>query len=631
MRRIYSWRLWSWAGIAILAGGGLAVRAGAQDPDDERRGVARVSLVQGDVSIQRGDSGDWVAATVNAPLLTSDRIATGPNSRAEVQFDSASMLRLGGTAEVSLTDLEYNRFQMALARGVVTFGVLRSSGNDMEVDTPSISVRPSRIGTYRIAVSDAGETEVTVRGGEVEVFSPTGSQWVRSGETLRARGPASDPEFQIVRASPYDEWDRWNDSRDQALTRSASAQYVGPGIYGAEDLDPYGTWVYVPNYGYVWRPLVVEGWAPYRQGRWVWEDWYGWTWVSYEPWGWAPYHYGRWFYEPAYGWCWYPGAIRVRHYWAPALVAFFGFGGGGVSVAFGNVGWVPLAPYEVFHPWWGRAYYGSATYINRSINITNVNITNIYRNARVVNGVTAVRGTDFSAGRFNSFVRVSGDDLRSAGVARGPIPVAPDRAHLQFSERQNGFVPRPAANTRFFTRQQPNPAPRVSFAEQRRAFEPTIRGTEPVIANQAPRQTVAMPRSEPNAPPVRGWTRFGEPAAMPRPETSQPPAARESFRDLPTFTGGQPTPPPAEVRGERPQFSGGNPPNPNAPAVRSPAPFGGGTRFGQPGRGESPRISPPVVRERPSGGFSARRGQPNSGGGSRGSGSGGARGGGRTR
>ena len=107
---------------------------------------------------------------------------------------------------------------------------------------------------------------------------------------------------------------------------------------------------------------VEPGWAPYRAGRWVWEDFYGWTWVSYDPWGWAPYHYGRW-YCGSLGWAWYPGPRFGHYYWSPALVGFFGFGGyggfhAGFGFGFGNVGWVPLAPFEAFHPWWGRGLYG---------------------------------------------------------------------------------------------------------------------------------------------------------------------------------------------------------------------------------------------------------------------------------
>jgi hypothetical protein len=78
---------------------------------------------------------------------------------------------------------------------------------------------------------------------------------------------------------------------------------------------------------------------------------------------------------------------------------------------------VPLAPYEVFHPWWGRGFYGGPEYINRSINIVNVNVTNIYRNTRVVSGFTAVSGADFRSGRFNTFVRPSAAELTQASLA----------------------------------------------------------------------------------------------------------------------------------------------------------------------------------------------------------------------
>src|SRR5262249_13231518 len=153
--------------------------------------------------------------------------------------------------------------------------------------------------------------------GDVEIFTPRGSQHLNAGQTLVARGTASDPEFQTTGAIPRDEWDRWNEDRDARLERTAGYRYASRDIYGVEDLDPYGTWVNVAPYGYVWRPAVAAGWAPYRMGRWVWIDWYGWTWVSDDPWGWAPYHYGRWFWS-AGGWCWYPGGFGGRHYWSPA-------------------------------------------------------------------------------------------------------------------------------------------------------------------------------------------------------------------------------------------------------------------------------------------------------------------------
>jgi hypothetical protein len=99
--------------------------------------------------------------------LTDDYIATGQNSRAEVEFDSANILRIGGNAEIHLALLEDGRYQMEIARGTVTFRVLRPSNATIELNTPSVSVRPAREGAYRISVTESGETEITARQGDV--------------------------------------------------------------------------------------------------------------------------------------------------------------------------------------------------------------------------------------------------------------------------------------------------------------------------------------------------------------------------------------------------------------------------------------------------------------------------------
>src|SRR5476649_1693127 len=209
---------------AVLLTAGVFTPARAQDPDDLKRGVARISLMNGDVSVRRGDSGDWVAGVINAPLMTDDHVASAASSRGEVQFDAANMLRFGANTELRLTQLESGRTQMELAHGMVTYRVLRPSEANVEIDTPNVSVRPAKQGSYRIAVNEAGETEVTARVGDVEVFTPTGSQWVRAGQSLMARGTPADPEFQVVAASGADDWDRWSDGRDRMLLQSTSAR-----------------------------------------------------------------------------------------------------------------------------------------------------------------------------------------------------------------------------------------------------------------------------------------------------------------------------------------------------------------------------------------------------------------------
>ena len=588
MKRI---RLFALTGAALLSAG-ILTPVRAQDPDDLKRGVARISLMNGEVSVRRGDSADWVAGVVNAPLLSADQIATGPNSRAEVQFDSANMLRIGGNAEIHLAQLEDRRYQLELARGTVTFRVLRASDANVEVDTPSVSVRPSRQGSYRITVKDTGETEVTVRAGDVEVFTPRGSQWVNTGQTMVARGATADPEFQIVAAVAPDDWDRWNDTRDGGLLRSVSPRYVGPGVSGTEDLDQNGTWANDPDYGNVWRPTVADpGWAPYQCGRWVWEDWYGWTWVGCESWGWAPYHYGRWFWRTGFGWGWYPGMMGVRHYWSPALVGFFGFGGGGLGVGFGfgNVGWVPLAPYEMFHPWWGRGYYGG---LNRGINITNGNLTSVYRNARVANGISGVSAADFQAGRFNSVGRFSGSQIGQAGMVRGAMPITPSSANLRFSDRAVTNAPRSSANTRFFAHQQASPAARVPFAQQQRAVGQAATGTPnrataaaPGASQAAPAQNAVRPQT-PQAGAASGWRRFGEPGG-----SQQAPRSQTAPQNNRGWTGfGNPG---SSSSAPRQQYSQ---PQPG---------YRGNSGSSAP---QSLRIAPPVIQQRSGGGsYSAPR------------------------
>ncbi|HLK51747.1 MAG TPA: DUF6600 domain-containing protein [Bryobacteraceae bacterium] len=471
------------------------------------RAVGRISVLSGDVSVRRGDSGDVVAAAMNAPLVADDRLLTGSSSRAEVQLDYANVVRVGPGSEVRFIGMDVKSYQLQLAAGTVTFRVLRPSQAQAEIDTPSVAIHPLRQGIYRVTVRDDGTSQVTVRNGEAEVFSQAGSERLQAGQTMDARGPATDPEFQVVQAVPADAWDRWNDDRDRYLERSQSYQHVSPSISGAEDLDQYGQWVNDPTYGSVWAPTVGTDWAPYRAGRWVWEDWYGWTWVSSDPWGWAPYHYGRWF-RGSFGWAWYPGPVYAPYYWSPALVGFFGYGGGfGVGFGFGGIGWVPLAPFEVFHPWWGRGFYGGyrSGVFNHTTIVNNINVVNTYRNARFAGGVTGANTADF--GRRASYTSLSGSQLQSAGAVHGALPVSPDRSSLRMADRSpsNNYVQ--ARSQNFASRMQAPRVDRVNFDQQQRSVQQMSRSNLSSERFGAGSSGVNNPAGS----ATHGWSRFGEP------------------------------------------------------------------------------------------------------------------------
>lgn len=113
--------------------------------------------------------------------------------------------------------------------------------------------------------------------------------------------------------------------------QSSQWEITGDATLYYDDLEPYGEWFWMTDYGWVWTPYDVPAdWRPYTNGRWIYTD-YGWTWESGYEWGWAPFHYGRWFFDSRYGWVWVPGRE-----WAPAWVAWRAGGG--------YIGWAPLPP-----------------------------------------------------------------------------------------------------------------------------------------------------------------------------------------------------------------------------------------------------------------------------------------------
>src|SRR5216683_2444235 len=81
-------------------------------PDEPGRPVARLSILNGDAQIKRADTGEWVAAAVNTPLMAGDSLAVSNNGRAEVQFDSSNFVRVAADSEIRLWNMEDNRLQV---------------------------------------------------------------------------------------------------------------------------------------------------------------------------------------------------------------------------------------------------------------------------------------------------------------------------------------------------------------------------------------------------------------------------------------------------------------------------------------------------------------------------------------
>ena len=501
-------------------------------------GVARLSLAKGDVTVQRGESGDSIQATVNMPLVEADILTAGLASRAEVQLDYSNFLRLNELSEVRLANLGHRTFRIQLERGVVTYSELRGGDADVDIETPLAAVRPEKNGRYRVEVVGLDRVTVTVRKGRAEVASANGRETVKSGQRMIVRKGDQGIEFQVAKADPKDDWDLWNIKRDRQLRTSKAYSYVHRSVYGVEDLDGHGRWVYVPSYGRCWFPSVSVGWAPYRYGRWIWMDFYGWTWVSHDPWGWAPYHYGRWFRHARFGWGWYPGSFYSRHYWQPALVAFFGFDGrGGLGIGlgsrYGHYGWIPLAPGEPYYPWYGRrSRYGRGRGRGGSTVLVDnrINIYNTYRNARHRNGTTLVPARHFSRGQILNARALQASEVRRASLMRGRIPVVPDRAsqgRLVQRDRRVNQRRATSTQTRFFStgRSRPN-VTRRSFVQQRQEMS---RFVDSVGRSDITTRRPADPRS--STRPEAG--RSAESVSQSSPSVPSAPSVRPSPRYAP--------------------------------------------------------------------------------------------------
>ncbi len=442
---------------------------------DPALGVARLSVVSGDVAAQRGDSGDWVAAAVNMPLVEGDSLQTKGASRAEVQLAHGNFVRVNGDTDIQFLELARQRFRVRLSRGTAIYSELEGSEADIDIETAVMAVRPMEAGRFRVSVTPDA-TVVEVRQGKTEIAFQNFTTTLSKGESMTIREGPGGLEFKAGSAGSADSFDRWAASRDRTLRRAISYKYVSRDIYGAASLDGHGAWRFVIDLGYCWFPRVSAGWVPYRHGRWLWLDYYGWTWVGNEPWGWAPYHWGRWQNHSVHGWGWFPGPTRLRHAWRPALVAFFGFQpavSARVWAGFGGIGWAPLAPGERYSPWYGGRYYGRNTIVVDN----SVRVFNTYSNARDRRAVSYIDSRRFALGSTHTPRALRTSEIREAAAIRGPLPVVPDRASqgrvLRASDASPGSGTLQSLRRGHATRLRDGTA-RISFEDQRNRIQNSV-------------------------------------------------------------------------------------------------------------------------------------------------------------
>jgi hypothetical protein len=479
------------------------------DPPDR---AARLSYIEGDVSMQPADEEGWAPAIVNRPLTTGDKLWTERGARAEIYVGQAAV-RLDDDTGFSFLNVDDDTIQMRVTAGTINVSVRELQGNDhIEIDTPNAAVSLLRPGNYRVEVNDAGDaTTVKISEGEAEVTGPSQDVIVHAQQAATFRGYENLTAQWSSLGGPdgFDSWTLERERRDDRAASSRTAQYVDPDVTGYEDLDDNGSWNSEPEYGYVWTPRVAVGWSPYQYGRWVWVSPWGWTWIDDAPWGYAPFHYGRWAHVRE-RWCWVPGPRHVRAVYAPALV---GWAGSGVRVS-----WFPLGPREVYVP--GRRF--SHRYVER-VNVTNTVIVNRtyvnevyahrganvdYRNRHVPGAVTAVSRETFASGGRLGDRRIRGGDADFARmpVSEGPR-IAPGReSRLGGATRMNVRVPPRAVVDRQVIVKRDPPSSAARFTRGRGSQEDLARTPTERFERPQDRERPAAGtnlRTQPNVSPQR--------------------------------------------------------------------------------------------------------------------------------
>jgi len=586
------------AAIGMLSSGFAQGPGGQPDQGaqtDPPGRVARISVMQGDVSLEPAGAQGFAQAELNYPLTLGDRVYVDLQGLAELETAGLAV-RMANGADVTLTSLTDQVAQFGLAQGSIRISTRDLTAPDgstgvVEIDTPNGTIVVQAAGDVRVdSYPQNNTTVVTVNSGQVEVTGAGLTQVLDAKESVQLSG-TNPVTVQFVGLLPPDALDQFDVAREGMYqsTIASADEYVSPDMIGAEDLEGYGTWTSDASYGAVWYPTgVAVGWTPYHNGHWVYIAPWGWTWVEAEPWGFAPFHYGRWgFFGGRWGWVPGPppGIFQhpVRPYYSPALVAFVG-GGPGLGVT----AWFPLGPGEAFVPW----YRTSAVYVNR-VNVTNIysrnaaqvranyanRTTNIYvantANVTYANrgaALTVVNQSDFAAGRQvtkSQPVRLDANTRQqlnqapvvvrpaaaapiSAAVSLAPARVVPQKqerpelpARAAIGRGNNGSPEAaPARSTPAPIVRPSSPAP---SAPQPRTYEPAP--TEGAVAPRQPEQ--GQPETQP-----REQERQAEPAprqqASPQPRQVEPQYRQQENQPAPRQ---QTQPPPRQ-----------NPPPPPKPA-----------------------------------------------------------------
>jgi hypothetical protein len=233
--------------------------------------IVRISLLQGDVRIARGEKkASWEKATSDLPLETGFNLVTGNDGRVEIEFEDASTAYLGENSVLSFNDLSTTAgvpdTDMTLLSGTLTLRLKPTmAGERYLVRTPTDHVAvvyPShpfvRVNSYLDAMKLTAESDTTFHlGGAFAKENRKGeTATFRSGQPTSV---ADSPED----AKAFADWDSWVDkhvaARDAAQAAVMKEANLSAPVPGLADMQGQGHFFPCAPYGTCWEPS--HGWS----------------------------------------------------------------------------------------------------------------------------------------------------------------------------------------------------------------------------------------------------------------------------------------------------------------------------------------------------------------------------------
>ncbi|KJS02474.1 MAG: hypothetical protein VR65_05260 [Desulfobulbaceae bacterium BRH_c16a] len=367
--------------------------------------VGRIFHIEGKLLRYVEEDKDWVVTVEDSPFGLEDALYSEEDTQAEIILPNRTRLRIGENTQIQLIDLNpeattvdvgagkarlYNRSDDTVIKVTTPFGYAVASANtifDLYVGDESLEVIPIR-----------GTMEFVHAGSDIKYRLSSGSYSLIADYSDASRGEGAVDSY----------WDDWNEERDSLWNKRIRSKTYSTGFLPEQIreesyvLDETGRWervYYEGEYHNMWRPIRVEkGWRPFTVGRWT--VYYGDNcWIPDEPFGYVTHHYGSWVYvETRRHWYWVPPVARVVSR-TPRFYIGFGWYPGRVGWIHRDsyVGWVPLAPHEVYYgyrPWGHRTVIVNPT-VSLNVNVNLVNFSFIHQ-AIVVHRDHFYRGSRYT-------------------------------------------------------------------------------------------------------------------------------------------------------------------------------------------------------------------------------------------